>query len=146
MKLMYSLLLLRYPPHPPPFNFSIIPLTCQLQDPNFQESIKRNITTAADTVQKTSLASYQAIGKQVSTHTGVQLPGASNSSLSPLGSPSVTRKEEDYDDFWAENGVGGESKGTSAGGSSTTVGNSAPAGSAKSKGVSGGKEDEWESW
>jgi hypothetical protein len=101
-------------------------------------------------VQKTSLASYQLIGKQVSTHTGVQLPGAT--SQSSLGSPSVVRKEEDYDDFWAENGVGAGNKGTTTAGSSSGQGSmgasnagAAPAGSARSKGASG-KDDEWENW
>ena len=79
----------------------------------------------------------------------MQLPGAT--SQSPLGSPSVVRKEEDYDDFWAENGVGAGNKGTTASGSSgqgnVGAGNAggAPAGSAKSKGASG-KDDEWENW
>jgi hypothetical protein len=54
----------------------------------------------------------------------------------------MARKEDDYDDFWAENGIKDESskKGTFVG---QTQGTSASAG-AKSGGT--GKEDEWENW
>jgi hypothetical protein len=85
----------------------------QLQDPTFQESVKRSVISAADTVQKSTYSSYQALGKQISTHTGVQLPGAIDTNVpsgsglggAGLGSPGGHRREEDYDDFWAENGV-----------------------------------------
>jgi hypothetical protein len=116
-----------------------------LQDPNFQEVVKRNISTAAETVQKTGYAGYQALGKQVSTHTGVQLPGATSSSTDTLGaSPSVGRKEDDYDDFWAENGIKDDSSSSKKGMFVGQTQSSAP-----SKGPSGGgtgKEDEWENW
>jgi hypothetical protein len=116
-----------------------------LQDPDFHESVKKNISTAAETVQKTGFAGYQAIGKQVSTHTGVQLPGATSSTSTGSlgGSPSLGRKEDDYDDFWAENGIKEESsskKGMFVGQTQGTTGSTGP----KSGGT--GKEDEWENW
>jgi hypothetical protein len=110
-----------------------------LQDPTFHDQVKRTVLTTADTVQKTGMQGYHALGKQVSTHTGVQLPGAT----SPLGSPIVQRKEEDYDDFWAENGVKddvpkkeyGSFAGQKGGSGTSTPGE---------KSVK--KDDEWESW
>ena len=98
--------------------------------------MKRNITTAADTVQKTGMAGYQALGKQVTAHTGVQLPGVQQTNA--LGSPAVQRKEDDYDDFWAENGIKDENK------------KPEPAAFAGQRGASSsaakGKDDEWENW
>ena len=78
------------------------------------------------------------MGKQVSTHTGVQLPGAS--ATSPVGGPAVQRKEDDYDDFWTENGIKDvEPKkaepASFAGQSKTTA-----------TGAKQGKDDEWENW
>ena len=97
--------------------------------------MKKNITTAADTVQKTGFAGYQALGKQVSAHTGVQLPGASGTSS--VGSPVVQRKEDDYDDFWTENGIKDvEPKKAEP---------ASFAGQSKAKSKSG-KDDEWENW
>lgn len=104
--------------------------------------MKRNISTAAETVQKTGFAGYQALGKQVSTHTGVQLPGATSSSSTGAlgGSPSLGRKEDDYDDFWAENGIKDESSSKKG----MFVGQTQ--GSTASKNAGTGKDDEWESW
>jgi len=118
-----------------------------LQDPNFQETVKRNITSAADTVQKTGLAGYQAIGKQVSTHTGVQLPGAT-SATSPLGSPQIQRKEEDYDDFWEANGIK-EDSGKQYGSFARQTSAPSAVGGMTAKGGSSTNnknDDEWESW
>jgi hypothetical protein len=86
-------------------------------------------------VQKTGMAGYKALGKQVSTHTGVQLPGAIDTGMSPIGSPTVARREEDYEDFWTENGI---NQTTKEGGSGTKSKTSAPGQS--------GKDDEWENW
>ena len=97
--------------------------------------MKKNITTATNTVQKTGFAGYQAIGKQVSAHTGVQLPGAS--ATTSLGSPVVQRKEDDYDDFWTENGIQDiEPKKAEP---------ATFAGQSKATNKSG-KDDEWENW
>jgi hypothetical protein len=60
-----------------------------------------------------------------------------------LGSPVVQRKEEDYDDFWAENGIKDEQPkkeyGSFAG--QKTGSNVPTAGNAQNK-----KDDEWENW
>ena len=104
--------------------------------------------TTADTVQKTGLAGYQALGKQVQSHTGVQLPGAVGTQRSPVGSPAMERRESDYDDFWAENGIKDDSNKTPE--SAKFVGqqpqktNPAPATSTASRNVD--KDDEWENW
>jgi hypothetical protein len=103
--------------------------------------VKRSVTTAADTVQKTGLAGYSALGKQVSTHTGVQLPGAT--ATSPLGSPSVQRKEEDYDDFWAENGIKDTQPKKEYG---SFAGQKSASGTPAPGQKSDKKDDEWESW
>lgn len=107
--------------------------------------MKRNIYSTADTVQKTGLQGYQALGKQVSARTGVQLPGATAGGVgtSPMGSPQVTRTEADYDDFWAENGVKDHSE-------PRRPENAAFAGQSqqpqKQTGGATGKDDEWENW
>ena len=121
-------------------------LTIQLQDPNFQEAVKRNVMTAADTVQKTSYAGYQALGKQVSVHTGVQLPGSTSRSYSQLGTSS--RTESDYDDFWAENGVGENKQAENASFAGQQQARSSSASGNKSASATGkgGNADEWESW
>ena len=84
------------------------------------------------------MAGYQALGKQVSTHTGVQLPGAT--ATSSVGSPVVERKEDDYDDFWTENGIKDvepkKAEPASLVGQSKTTNASAK----------GGKDEEWENW
>ena len=105
--------------------------------------VKRNIGTAAETVQKTGMAGYQALGKQVSTHTGVQLPGATPTLTTALGSPVVPRKEDDYEDFWAENGIkDGDSKREMFVGQPSSTISSTKGPSSDSK----GKDDEWENW
>jgi hypothetical protein len=86
------------------------------------------------------------LGKQVSTHTGVQLPGAAPTS--PLGSPVVQRKEEDYDDFWAENGIKEEPKKAetaSFAGQQTKSSSVATSSGSTAKGNTA-KDDEWENW
>lgn len=104
--------------------------------------MKRNIGSAADTVQKTGMAGYRVIGQQVSTHTGVQLPGTTATPTTSLGSPVVQRKEDDYEDFWAENGIKdvdskkGMFVGQTQGSASTKAASS----------TSKGKDDEWENW
>jgi hypothetical protein len=99
--------------------------------------------TTADTVQKSSVAGYRALGKEVSTRTGYQLPGATPA-YDQLGSPSL-RHDEDYDDFWADNGVSDtDSKKESAsfvGQKSGPVQNKANANPPKD-----GKDDDWENW
>jgi hypothetical protein len=120
----------------------------QLQDPNFQEAVKKNITSAAETVQKTGIAGYQALGKQVSQHTGVQLPGATLGPATSMVSPPVGgRKEEDYEDFWAENGIkDGDSKnGMFVGQTATSSMTTAPRGASNAASAKG-KDDEWENW
>ena len=83
----------------------------------------------------------------------MQLPGAA--ATGPLGSPTSVRKEEDYEDFWTENGVGtgaGGKAGNNGGGmSENTMSESAGggfAGGAGARGAKGtsGKDDEWENW
>ena len=110
-----------------------------MQDPNFQDSVKRNITSAADTVQKAGLAGYQALGKQVTVHTGVQIPGVGPTN-SLGGSPSVQRNEHDYDDFWAENGI--KDVGPKETETSSFAGHVKTANGAKGN----AKDDEWENW
>lgn len=94
--------------------------------------------TAADTVQKTGLAGYQALGKQVSARTGVQLPGAQSTTV--VGSPTVQRKEDDYEDFWAENGIKEENK------KPETAMFTGQKGTSTSAKTNTGKDDEWENW
>jgi hypothetical protein len=90
------------------------------------------------------LAGYQAIGKQVATHTGVQLPGAAGQ-RSPVGSPSMERRESDYDDFWAENGIKDASATAKKAEPAKFAGQQTPATrSTVAKGND--KEDEWENW
>jgi hypothetical protein len=127
----------------------------QLQDPDFQETVKRNIMTTADTVQKTGFAGYQAIGKQVSARTGVQLPGTTTTagglgSMGALGSPKAERHESDYDDFWAENGikdvdVKNSDKTESASFAGQTMSSSSTT-AAKMNLKGNAKDDEWENW
>lgn len=106
--------------------------------------MKRNITTTVDTVQKTGVAGYQALGKQVSSHVGVQLPGSTGSlGRSPLGSPVTQRKEEDYDDFWAENGIK-DSEPKKAENASFAGQRNIPTTSAAKGGKA--KDDDWENW
>ena len=107
--------------------------------------MKRNIGTAAETVQKTGIAGYQALGKQVSTHTGVQLPGATSVPTTALGTPVVPRKEDDYEDFWAVHGIkdGDSKKEMFVGQTQTSSTTSSTKGAASS---SKGKDDDWESW
>jgi hypothetical protein len=111
--------------------------------------VKRNIYSTADTVQKTGLQGYQALGKQVSARTGVQLPGATGTS--GLASPSTNRTEADYDDFWAENGVKETEvqeprrpENAAFAGQSQQQKKSIVGQSNKSQGS--GKDDEWENW
>ena len=83
------------------------------------------------------------MGKQVSTHTGVQLPGAVPTS--PLGSPIVHRKEDDYDDFWAENGIKEEPKKAET---ASFAGQQTRSSSINTNSTKGNttKDDEWENW
>jgi len=111
--------------------------------------VKRNIYSTADTVQKTGLQGYQALGKQVSARTGVQLPGAT-AGMSPMGSPQANRTEADYDDFWAENGVK-DTNTTTTTGEPRRPENAAFAGQSqqpqrKQGNSASGKDDEWENW
>lgn len=103
--------------------------------------MKRTVLTTADSVQKTGLAGYQAIGKQVATHTGVQLPGAANGPRSPVGSPVAERRESDYDDFWTENGIKEEPKKAEP---AKFAGQQRPASTSGT--AKGDKDDEWENW
>jgi len=91
------------------------------------------------------MAGYQALGKQVATHTGVQLPGASASApRSPgLGSPAMERRESDYDDFWAENGIQEDTKKAEPARFAGQQNSKAETGTA-AKGND--KDDEWENW
>lgn len=82
----------------------------------------------------------------------MQLPGAA--ATGPLGSPNLVRKEEDYEDFWTENGVpsGGKAGNNGGGMSQNTMSGSTAgggvAGGAGARGAKGtsGKDDEWENW
>jgi hypothetical protein len=56
-----------------------------------------------------------------------------------VGNPVVQRKEDDYDDFWAENGIKDVEPKKAE--SASFAGQSKTTTSAK-----GGKDDEWESW
>ena len=95
-------------------------------------------------VQKTSVAGYRALGKEVSSRTGYQLPGATPT-YDPLGSSSVQRHDDDYDDFWADNGVSDtdvkKPESASFVGQKTGVTQSKTSNSAKDA-----KDDDWENW
>src|SRR5271170_2734091 len=113
--------------------------------------MKRNIYSTADTVHKTGLQGYQALGKQVSARTGVQLPGATGTST--LTSPTTNRTEADYDDFWAENGVKETGvqeprrpENAAFAGQSQQQKKSIVGQNNTSQGGSSGKDDEWENW
>ena len=93
-------------------------------------------------MQKTGFAGYQALGKQVSARTGVQLPGASGHTA--LGSPTFERKEDDYDDFWAENGIkDAEPKKAET---ASFAGQKTSGGNANAKTNKNANDDEWENW
>ena len=66
---------------------------------------------------------------------------------SAVGSPKYDRKETDYDDFWAENGIKGSSKPENSGFAGQRQQQSQPSQSS-TRNVSGakGKDDEWENW
>jgi hypothetical protein len=117
--------------------------------------VKKNIMTTADTVQKTGFAGYQALGKQVSSRTGVQLPGTTTTSgglgsTTALGSPKAERHESDYDDFWAENGIKDvEVKSSNKAENANFAGQtfSSSSNTATNRNLKGNaKDDEWENW
>ena len=99
----------------------------------------------ADTVQRSGIAGYQALGKQVSDRTGIQLPG-SMPIYEPLGSSQTHRKEDDYDDFWAENGISDTE--TKRAEEASFVGQKRSISTNKKAAdtVRDAKDDEWENW
>ena len=117
--------------------------------------MKKNIMTTADTVQKTGFAGYQALGKQVSARTGVQLPGTATTtgglgSTNALGSPKTERHESDYDDFWAENGIKDmDVKNTDKAENASFAGQTLSSSSTRAANTNlkgNAKDEEWENW